>query len=69
MMSTIDKINDIRRILKSPIMNYSNKPVLYSEFTRINSIDELDSFYLKVKNLYNDIGSLIGIKNNCMMNC
>ena len=68
-MSTIDKINDIRRILKSPVMNYSNKPVLYSEFTRIDSIDELDSFYSKVKNLYNDIGSMIGTMNKCMMNC
>ena len=50
-------------------MNYSNKPVLYSEFTRIDSIDELDSFYSKVKNLYNDIGSMIGTMNKCMMNC
>lgn len=54
------KIKEIKRMLKSPIMKSVNKSTFYSRFTSLSSLDDLDSLYCDIKNLYESLGDLIG---------
>ena len=53
-------VTEIRRILKSPVMNFSNKPMFYSRFSSVSSMTELESLYHDIKTTYEDIGSTLG---------
>lgn len=52
----MDYSDKIRKILKSPVMIYSNRPVLYSRLSNCKTNEELEILYYDVKSLYERIG-------------
>lgn len=60
-------VTEIRRILKSPVMNFSNKPMFYSLFSNVSSMTELESLYHDIKTTYEDIGSTLGFNIRSMI--